>query len=163
MTPAFLAYLVSFLVIGRFWDSHRLFFNHIHRADTRVVWANLVVLLWVTLIPASAALLGSHLREPVALALYAANLLLTIASLWALWRLASAGGHLRHEGQQALVSRYIDRFTAISFAGFALAIPAAFLSTLVALALVFLTAAAARTLARRSLPPGGTEEEGAAA
>ena len=50
------------------------------------------------LIPATAALLGSHWEEPIALALYAVNLLLVIGSLWVLWRLASSGGHLRQDG-----------------------------------------------------------------
>ena len=159
MLPALVAYLLSFLVIGRFWDSHRIFFGYIHRADGRVIWANLAVLLWVTLIPATAALLGAHWAEPAALTLYAANLLLATTSLWALWRQAAAGGHLRREGLHARIDQYVDRYAGISFVGFALAIPAAFLSPPVALALVFLTASLARAIARRTLateaPPAG--------
>ena len=68
-----MAYLLSFLVIGRFWDTHRGLFRVVHLADNRVVWANLAVLLWVTLIPATAALLGAHWQEPAALTLYAAD------------------------------------------------------------------------------------------
>jgi uncharacterized membrane protein len=151
MAPALAAYFLSFLVIGRFWDTHRTFFRYIHLADARVAWANLLVLLWITLIPATAALLGSHVREPAALALYAVNLLLATASLWVLWQYASAAGYLRQEGLHARVGQYLDRFAVASAVGYALAIPAAFLSPPVALALVFLTTTFARTTARRVL------------
>jgi uncharacterized membrane protein len=154
MAPALVAYFLSFLVIGRFWDTHRRFFRYIHLADSGVVWRNLLVLLWVTLIPATAALLGSHWREPIAVALYALNLLLALASFWGLWRYISGGGYLRREGLHAMTGHYIDRFAAISFVGFALAIVAAFLSAPVSLALVFLTTTLARILARRTVTAG---------
>ena len=78
MAPELVAYFLSFLVIGRFWDSHRSFFRYISLADSRVSWINLLVLLWITLIPATAALLGSHWQEPAALILYALNLVFTM-------------------------------------------------------------------------------------
>jgi uncharacterized membrane protein len=162
MAPKLAAYFLSFLVIGRFWDTHRRLFHYIHLADARVVWANLSVLLWITLIPATAALLGSHLREPASLALYAVNLLLVMASLWMLWWRASAAGLLRHEELHARAGHYIDRYVWISAAGFALAIPAAFVSTPIALALVFLTTTLARVIAQRILAPGERLEGGSA-
>src|SRR5262249_7816982 len=97
MAPELAAYFLSFLVIGRFWDTHRTFFRYIQLADSRVVWANLSVLLWITLIPATAALLGSHWEEPAALTLYAVNLLLATASFWMLWRYALSAGYLRRK------------------------------------------------------------------
>jgi uncharacterized membrane protein len=151
--PELVAYLLSFLVIGRFWDTHRGLFRVVPLADNRVVWANLAVLLWVTLIPATAALLGAHWREPAALTLYAADLLLATASLWGLWRYVSSAGYLRREGLPAQAGPYVDRYCAISVAGYALVIPAAFLSPPVALVLVFLTTALARALAQRVLAP----------
>jgi uncharacterized membrane protein len=119
-----------------------------------VVWNNLLVLLWVTLIPATAALLGSHWQEPIALALYALNLLLAILSFWGLWRYVSSGGYLRREGLHAMTDRLLDRYVAFTAIGFGLAILAAFLSPPVSLALVLLTTTLARTLARRILIAG---------
>jgi TMEM175 potassium channel family protein len=152
--PELVAYFLSFLVIGRFWDTHRAFFQHIYLADSRVVWNNLLVLLWVTLIPATAALLGSHWQEPIALALYALNLLLAILSFWGLWRYVSSGGYLRREGLHAMTDRLLDRYVAFTAIGFGLAILAAFLSPPVSFALVLLTTTLARTLARRILIAG---------
>jgi uncharacterized membrane protein len=151
MVPSLVAYLLSFLVIGQFWNTHRTCFRFVFLADTRVVWANLSALLWVTLIPATAALLGSHLTEPVALALYAINLLLVVVSLWLLWRWATLAGYLRLEELHARSGTYVDKYAAISVFGFTLAIAAAFVSPPVALGLVFLTTTLARTLASRIL------------
>jgi uncharacterized membrane protein len=152
LVPELVAYLLSFLVIGRFWDTHRAYFRVIHLADTRVVWANLVVLLCVTLVPATAALLGTHWQEPAALVLYAVNLLLATGALWGLWRYAAAAGGLSGPGRQPQSGGYVDRFTAIAVTGYALAVPAAFLNPPMALGLVFLTTTLARTLARRRAP-----------
>jgi uncharacterized membrane protein len=163
MWPELVAYLLSFLVIGRFWDTHRGLFRVVPLADYRVVWGHLAVLLWVTLIPATAALLGSHWQEPAALVLYAADLLLATASLWGLWRYASSAGYLRREGLPARVGHCIDRYAAVSLAGYALVVPAAFLSPPVALVPVFLTTALARAAAQRVLALGAPPAPGAAA
>jgi uncharacterized membrane protein len=158
MAPSLLAYLLSFLVIGRFWDSHRLFFRYIPVADPRVVWINRSVLLWVTLIPATAALLGSHWEEPAALTLYALNLLCVIVSLWVLWRYVTAAGYLQREGLHAGSGAVIDRYALVSVIGYALAIPAAFVSAPVSLFLIFVTTTVARSLANRAMMPGSRQE-----
>jgi uncharacterized membrane protein len=160
--PVLGAYLLSFLVIGRFWDYHRTFFRYIYLVDARVVWTNMAILLWITVIPATAALLGSHWQEPAALVLYAVNLLLATASLGLLWRYVSSAGYLRREGAHAQTNRYVNRYVVVSMLGFALAGAAAFVSPPVSLALVFLTTTLARVLARRVLPSGLSSEHGSA-
>jgi TMEM175 potassium channel family protein len=165
LAPELVAYFLSFLVIGRFWDTHRNFFHHISLADARVSWINLLVLLWITLIPATAALLGSHWREPVALILYALNLLLATTSFWLLWRYVTSARYVQEEGLPATTRTYLDRhdrYAGVRPAGYALVIPVAFLSPSVALALVFLTTALARTIARRVLTPSATPQSASA-
>jgi uncharacterized membrane protein len=154
LAPRLVGYVLSFVVIGQFWDIHRTFFRHIHLVDSRIVWSNLLVLLWITLIPATAALLSSQVDEPAAVSLYAINLLLATMSLWFLWHYVSSAGYLRREGILEHADRFIDRYVLASLAGFGLAIPVAFVSTPVALAMVFFTATVARFVARRIVPPG---------
>ena len=161
MVPELVAYFLSFLVIGRFWDSHRIYFRSIYMADSRVSWINLLILLWISLIPATAALLGSHWQEPVALTLYALNLLFATTSFWLLWRYVSSARYVREEGLPATARRRLDRYAGVSSIGYALAILAAFLSPPVALALVFLTTALARFIARRVPTPSSTPQSGA--
>ena len=151
MVPKLVAYFLSFVVIGRFWDYHRNMFRYIYLADSGVTWANLCFLLWVTLIPATAALLGSHWQEPITLSLYAANVLIATASLWALWRYASSAGYVRGEELHARAGDYIDRYVGMTLLGYALAIPTAFLAPAVSLALLFVTAILARRFATRIL------------
>jgi uncharacterized membrane protein len=151
MVPKLVAYFLSFAVIGRFWDYHRNMFRHIYLADSGVTWANLWFLLWVTLIPATAALLGSHWEEPITLTLYAANVLIATAALWGLWRYASSAGYVRGEELHARTGDYIDRYVGMTLLGYALAIPTAFLAPAVSLAVLFLTAILARRFASRIL------------
>ncbi len=162
LAPALVTYFLSFLVIGRFWDSHRSFFRYISLADSRVSWINLLVLLWITLIPATAALLGSHWQEPVALILYALDLVFTMMSYWLLWRYVSSARYLREEAVPATAPHYLERYIGFSAVGYTLAIPAAFLSPPVALGLIFLTSTLARILARRVLAAPPTRESNSA-
>jgi uncharacterized membrane protein len=151
MAPQITAYFLSFLVIGRFWDYHRTVFRFIKLGDSRVVWLNLIMLLWITLIPATAALLGSHWHEPSAIVLYGLNMILATASLWALWWYVRSAGYVRREKLHVASDRDIDRFLAISGVAYALAIAAAFINPLIALVLIFVGAALARILARQVL------------
>ncbi len=162
LAPELVAYFLSFLVIGRFWDTHRVFFRHIMVGDARVSWINLLILLWITLIPATAALLGSHWQEPAALSLYALNLLLCILSYWLLWRSVSSTGYVREEGLHAASHLHLDQYAGLSALGYALVIPTAFLSPPLALALIFLTTTLARTISRRIFAPSAPRQRGAA-
>src|SRR5262245_45781763 len=58
LAPRVLVYLISFIVIGGAWGSHQRMLSQIRRGDGPLVWFNLLSLLFVTLIPATAALLG---------------------------------------------------------------------------------------------------------
>jgi uncharacterized membrane protein len=145
------------------WDTHRVFFRYIPVGNARISWANLLVLLWVTLIPAIAALLGSHWEEPVALILYALNLLLAVASYWLLWRYVSTPGYVHGEALAAASRLHLDQYAGLSVLGYALAMAAAFLSPLVSLVLIFLTTTLARAISRRVLASTATPQSGIAA
>src|SRR5262249_46851508 len=56
LAPRVLIYLISFFVIGGAWGSHQRMFSQIRRGDGLLVWFNFLSLLFVTLVPASAAL-----------------------------------------------------------------------------------------------------------
>lgn len=58
LSPKALIYLISFVVIGGAWGSHQRMIGQLERGDGLLVWFNLFSLLFVTLVPASAALLG---------------------------------------------------------------------------------------------------------
>ena len=62
--PQYLAYVLSFVVIARFWVTHHLAFRLIGRYDAGLVWLNLVLLMFVAFLPFPTAVLGEHNGSP---------------------------------------------------------------------------------------------------
>jgi len=86
----FLAYALSFAVIGRFWLVHHRFFGEVTAFNGRLLALNIFYLAWIALIPFSSEVLGDHGGEAAAIVLYAANLSGVV--LTGLWMQASAHG-----------------------------------------------------------------------
>jgi uncharacterized membrane protein len=88
--PSYCAYLVSFLIIGIIWVNHHTMFGPVRRVDRAVLFANLALLLTVSVIPFPTRLLAEYLTAPgsdshVAAAGYSATMLamgLAFAGLW---------------------------------------------------------------------------------
>jgi uncharacterized membrane protein len=94
--PRYLAYVLSFVVIGRFWAAHHQAFRLIGRYDAVLVWLNLLLLMFVAFLPFPTAVLGAHNGTPAAAVLYAAAVVLTgTASLAHWWYASRPGGLLR--------------------------------------------------------------------
>jgi uncharacterized membrane protein len=70
----FIAYALSFAVIGRFWIVHHRFFSDVTGFDGRLIALNLFYLGWIVLIPFSSQVLGAHGSETASIVLYAVNL-----------------------------------------------------------------------------------------
>ena len=49
--PLLLAYLLSFVNVGLYWNNHHHMFHAVDRIDGRVLWANLFLLFWLSLVP----------------------------------------------------------------------------------------------------------------
>lgn len=87
--PKFFAYAVSFVQLGIYWAGHRSQFSFIQREDHTLRWISLAFLALVSLIPFSAELLGSHVRDPLAIIIYAGNLVAIGLLLTAHWAYAT--------------------------------------------------------------------------
>lgn len=70
----FIAYAISFAVIGRFWLVHHRFFSQVTAFDGRLIALNMFYLGWIVLIPFSSEVLGEHGSTTAAVILYAVNL-----------------------------------------------------------------------------------------
>jgi uncharacterized membrane protein len=68
--PTFIAFIISFLLVGMYWTWHRGTFSQVRFIDLNVVWLNLLYLLPVAMIPFAASTLGEHETDPAALRLY---------------------------------------------------------------------------------------------
>ncbi len=79
----FIAYAVSFAVIGRFWVVHHRFFGDVTGFDGRLIGLNLFYLGWIVLIPFSSQVLGDHGSDTAAIVVYAVNLIgVTLVGAW---------------------------------------------------------------------------------
>ena len=86
--PSYFAYLVSFLVIGIIWINHHTMLTLVERVDRPILFANLVLLMTVSVIPFPTRLLAEYLLEPdahAAAAVYSATMLAMGSAFYALW------------------------------------------------------------------------------
>ncbi len=68
--PVFLSYIVSFLYISIYWNHHHQLFKIAKRINGKILWANLNLLFWLSLIPFTTSWIGNNHIEDVPVALY---------------------------------------------------------------------------------------------
>lgn len=73
--PTFLVYVVSFSVIGTYWNNHHHLIRTARRLNGKIMWANLHLLFWLSLIPFFTTWLGQNYRAVLPTALYGVLLL----------------------------------------------------------------------------------------
>jgi uncharacterized membrane protein len=79
--PVFLSYVLSFIYVGIYWNNHHHFAHLIHEVTGGILWANLGLLFFLSLIPFTTAWAGEHGFSPLPTALYGVSLL-TTALAW---------------------------------------------------------------------------------
>jgi uncharacterized membrane protein len=82
--PRFLAYLLSFFVIGNLWNSHRAKFSAIVKSDSGLIWINMLFLLTIGLLPFTTDLIAEG-GGTLTTAVYAASMVVSGLSLLWLW------------------------------------------------------------------------------
>ena len=118
---SFLAYGISFGLVGIYWSAHHSMFRFIQRTSHELVWLNIVFLAFVALVPFSTTLLAAHHSEPVALIVYGGNLILIGLSLLPLWWHATVGGRLVQRDLPVAVVRYGKSRILVGIIGYGLA------------------------------------------
>ena len=100
MVPLFLSYVLSFVYVGIYWTNHHHLFHAAGEIGGGVLWANLVLLFCLSLVPVVTAWVGDHPRAPWPAALYGMVLLLCGVAWWVLERAI-----LAHEGPRSELAR----------------------------------------------------------
>jgi TMEM175 potassium channel family protein len=72
MGPDFCAYILSFVMLGIYWNNHHVLIAAMRRVTAGVLWANLHLLFWLSLMPFATAWVGRHYDHPVPAAIYGA-------------------------------------------------------------------------------------------
>ena len=97
LQPQFVSYVVTFLIAGGFWFLHHLTFHFIRHVNGFLVWVNLIFLMFVSLLPFSAGLLGHLLVHPVSQVFYIGNQLAIALLLNVHWQYARRRGFIGEE------------------------------------------------------------------
>lgn len=70
VVPTLLAYVLSFVLLGMYWNNHHHLLQAAKRVDGRVLWANLTLLFWLSLVPFTTAWMGRTDFAPWPVAIY---------------------------------------------------------------------------------------------
>ncbi len=84
VAPVFISYGLSFLIIAIMWVNHHHMIHVVHKVTDRLLWSNLNLLFWMSLVPFVTDLVGKNYREPMAVALYGLDLALCSAAFYLL-------------------------------------------------------------------------------
>jgi uncharacterized membrane protein len=136
--PHVFLYLLSFVYLGIYWNNHHHLLQATRSVNGAVLWANLHLLFWLSLIPFTTAYMGHGHLAPLPIAVYGVNLLLAAVAYTIL-----QAALINHHGAESPLKHAIgsDVKGKLSLASYALAIGAAFFQPWAALALYVFVAA----------------------
>ena len=70
LLPVFLSYVLSFVIVAIYWVNHHHLIHLAQKVDGKILWANLHLLFWLSLMPWVTAYLGENHATPLAVGLY---------------------------------------------------------------------------------------------
>jgi uncharacterized membrane protein len=124
LAPVFLSYTLSFVFLAIYWNNHHHLFQAIERVDGKVLWANMHLLFWLSLIPFATAWMGATRFASQPVAIYGIVLLLAAGAYFILVQSLLA----LHPHDSALAVAVGEDFKGkISLVIYLLAIPLAFI------------------------------------
>jgi uncharacterized membrane protein len=93
LIPVFLTYVLSFVYLGIYWSNHHHMLHAADRVTGSVLWANLHLLFWLSLVPFTTGWMGENHFASTPSALYGLVLLMAAIAYWILQRriIASQG------------------------------------------------------------------------
>ena len=137
LAPVLLSYVLSFVFIGIYWNNHHHLFQACRQVNGRILWANLHLLFWLSLVPFVTGWVGETHAQALPVAAYGAVLLLSGVAYVILTRILIA--HHPRDSALALALRR-DLKGEASLAIYAVAIPVAFYRPALACALYVVVA-----------------------
>ena len=137
LVPVFLSYALSFVFIGIYWNNHHHLLQATRQIDGRVLWANMHLLFWLSLIPFATGWMGENSFAAWPVALYGAVLMLAAIAYTILTRVLVA-----LHGKDSVLGTALGRdFKGkVSLGTYLVAIPLALVNSWLACALYVLVA-----------------------
>jgi len=125
LAPVLASYVLSFVYVAIYWNNHHHLLHACERINGAIMWANMHLLFWLSLVPFVTAWAGDHRDAPLPAALYGVVLLMAgIAYAILEWQM------VRENGPQSMLAEAVgrDRKALLSMAGYLAAIFLAFVS-----------------------------------
>jgi uncharacterized membrane protein len=104
LIPVFLSYVLSFVYLGIYWNNHHHLLHTCQRVTGPILWANLHLLFWLSLVPFATGWMGENHFSAVPSAVYGTLLLMAALAYYVLQRLIVAS-----QGPESLLQRAIGR------------------------------------------------------
>jgi len=132
LLPVLLSYLLSFVYLGIYWNNHHHLLHASHRVSGPVLWANLHLLFWLSLLPFASGWMGENHFQAAPVFLYGVVMLMAAVAYYLLSR-----GLVCLHGEDSTLARAVgrDRKGLASLLAYAAALPLAYLFTWGAVAL----------------------------
>jgi uncharacterized membrane protein len=123
--PVFVSYLLSFIYIGIYWNNHHHMLHVTGRVTGGILWANLHLLFWLSLVPFVTGWMGENHFAPTPTAAYGVVLLLAGVAYLILQQTI-----IRSQGADSVLARAVGRDVKgkLSALAYAIAVPAAFVN-----------------------------------
>ncbi|MFN8276882.1 MAG: TMEM175 family protein [Chitinophagales bacterium] len=138
LIPVFLSYVLSFMYVAIYWGNHHHLFHTLHRVNGRVIWANLLLLFGLSLIPFSTGFMAENHFAQLPVAIYAGNLLLCAITYYIMQQVIQQQ-HQQPTPLSVALGRQ-EKKGLISLAGYVVAMVAAFWLPLIS-GIIFLSVA----------------------
>lgn len=137
LLPVFLSYVLSFVYVGIYWSNHHHLLHAVRQVNGRVLWANLHLLFWLSLIPFVTGWMGENHFAAWPVALYGVVLLAAAVAYFILTRVL-----ISHHGEDSVLAKALgkDFKGKVSVVFYAAAIPLSFLSSWLACGLYVVVA-----------------------
>jgi uncharacterized membrane protein len=134
LIPTFLSYVLSFIYLGIYWNNHHHLIQAVQHVNGRVLWANLHLLFWLSLVPFVTSWMGENHFAPLPVALYGVVLVFAGVAYYILTRTLIALHGRNSKIAAALGNDFKGKISVVLYLP---AIPLAFVSPWIACGVYF--------------------------
>jgi uncharacterized membrane protein len=102
LLPVFMSYVLSFTYVGIYWNNHHHMLHTVKKVTGGMLWANLYLLFWLSLLPFATGWMGENHLAPMPSAVYGFVLLMAAIAYWILQSLI-----IRTQGADSVLHRAV--------------------------------------------------------
>lgn len=124
LLPEFVSYILSFIVVGIYWGNHHHLLHTVNHINSKMIWANFLLLFWLSLIPIATAWMGENNFTGITVATYA--ILLDLCGIAYYILLLTIEGTHPHNSDLFMLLKKQSRKGMLSLVLYSISIPIAF-------------------------------------